>query len=95
MKELKYADTIEMKADMLVDAIICWLNNSENIEFNSKETAKDIQNYSEMIDGISNLDNKTRVQLSNGFYDAVNGATYDAFENGLKMGVNLLKSLLK
>ncbi len=94
MPERKYADSYEMNINKLQDAIMFWLCNRENVETFDKEDDERMNELEERINNIMGLDEKFKLSFTEDMQFTMTTAAYNAFENGLQIGLNLLKNLL-
>ena len=87
-------NTVDMNMEKIMAAVNTHLLESENCDYYSDETSRRIDSLIERLDSLTCIDREFNVQFTNNFYDTVNEAAYEAFDNGLRIGLSLLRSLL-
>ena len=94
MKEITNADSFEMNMNNIFNAVVAQLCNEQNVDFNSEATNLSIQGYIDTVENVAGLDEELKFVLLNSLYELTNDIAYDAFANGLRIGLSVLKNLL-
>lgn len=84
----------EIRMEHILDMVKTHLYEKRSFDFYSDDTIHRMNNIEERIDNNTFLDKDFKVQFSNDFNSTINIASYEAFENGISVGLSLLKSLL-
>ena len=80
--------------EKIITAVTDHLLNNENCDYYSDKTDRRIESLIERLDSLPCIDRQFNIQFSNNIYDTVNDAAYEAFDNGLRVGLSLLRALL-
>lgn len=88
------SDVINMHMDDVFSMVTTYIYEERNCDFYSDDTVRRMNSIESRIDQNAYLDKDFKVQFSNDFNTTVNMAASDAFENGLRVGLGLLKCLL-
>lgn len=101
MSEKKFADSFEINIEKLVNWITFHMDNgdmyngaSEIVEYHNAEDEKRISFLEERINNVVALDNNFKRHFTNDLEIMASCISANAFENGLRVGLSLLKSLL-
>ncbi|MDE6789390.1 MAG: hypothetical protein K2J47_08750 [Ruminococcus sp.] len=94
MKEITNADSFEMNMDSIFDAVIMQIYERENVDYCSDETKLKIQGFVDRTSNLMMLDEKSKISIVNELDLIINISNSEAFENGLKIGLSVLKNLL-
>ena len=87
-------NTVDMNMEEIITAVTDHLLNNENCDYYSDKTDRRIESLIERLDSLTCIDRQFNIQFSNNIYDTVNEAAYEAFDNGLRVGLSLIKSLV-
>lgn len=94
MPERKFADSYEMNIKEIHNAITQYLFDLEYFDlFNSEDEERE-QALENRINNIMGLDERFKSSFNNDMQIAMNLASCNGFENGLRIGLSLLKNLL-
>lgn len=93
MYERKFADAYDMNMKKICNMILYHISDNEEICCFCKE---DDERADELTARLNNtaLDANFKREFANGLNDAINYASWNSFENGLNIGLSLLKNLL-
>lgn len=101
MAEIKFADSFEINIEELIDLIIYQMNNgymyngkSECFIFHNEDDERQLSFLEKRINNVVTLDKEFKRWFVNDLAITVNDISEHAFENGLRIGFSLLKSLL-
>lgn len=94
MPERKFADSYEMNINKMHDAIMFWFCNRENVETFNKEDDERMNELEDRINNIMGLDEKFKINFTGDMQRTIVDASFNGFENGLRIGLSLLKNLL-
>lgn len=94
MKEITNADSFEMNMDNIFNAVVAQLCNEQNVDFNSEATDLSIQGYIDTVKNVAGFDEELKLVLLNSLYELTNDIASDAFTNGLRIGLSVLKNLI-
>ncbi len=84
----------EMNIKQIHDSIMNFIFDHENIDVFNKEDEERLNALEERINNIMALDERFKNSFINDMQIAFNYASYNGFENGLQIGLSLLKNLL-
>lgn len=87
-------DVINMRMDDVFSMVTRYIYEDRNCDYYSDDTVRRMNSIESRIDQNAYLDKDFKVQFSNDFNTTVNMAASDSFENGLRVGLGLLKCLL-
>lgn len=87
-------NTVDMNMEKIMTAVTDHLLNNEHCDYYSDKTNRRIESLMERLDSLTCVDQQFNIQFSNNIYDTVNEAAYEAFDNGLHVGLSLLRSLI-
>lgn len=94
MSEIKFADSYEFNMEKIHEMLISHILNNENFNYFCKEDEERMNALSERLNNIMALD----VAFKKGFISdlsiTMDYVSINSFENGLRIGLSLLKSLL-
>lgn len=92
---MKYADTLKINAENLIELIIRFTNDGDSdiYEYYNEDDEKQII-YLETMLSHTDLDTKFRKHFENELEVIIGNISNNSFENGLRVGLNLLQSLL-
>lgn len=85
---------VDMNMEKVIDAVNTYILEKENCDYYSDKTNRQIESLIERLDALTCIDQQFNIQFSNNIYDTVNEAAYEAFDNGLRIGLSLLRSLI-
>ena len=88
------SDVIDMRMDDIFTMVTKYIYEETNCDYYSDDTVRRMNSIESRIDQNGYLDQEFKIQFSNDFNTTVNFAAADAFENGLRVGLSLLKCLL-
>ncbi len=94
MPERKFADTYKMDIKKLCSCIIFQMLQREKYDFFNSEDEERMQALEDRINNIMALDEKFKNDFTDDMQFTMATAAYNAFENGLQIGLSLLHSLL-
>jgi len=101
MSEKFFADSFEISIEKIVDLINCHMNcsyvyngKSEIYEFYNEEDERQISFLEERINNVVTLDEEFKKGFTNDLEIMAGCISDHAFNNGLRIGLSLLKSLL-
>lgn len=92
---MKYADTLKINAENLIELIIRFTSDGDSdiYEYYNEDDEKQII-YLETMLSHTDLDTKFRKHFENELEVIIGNISNNSFENGLRVGLNLLQSLL-
>lgn len=92
---MKYADTLKINAENLIELIIRSTSDGDSdiYEYYNEDDKKQII-YLETMLSHTDLDTKFRKHFENELEVIIDTISNNSFENGLRVGLNLLQSLL-
>lgn len=93
MYERKFADAYDMNMKKICNMILYHISNNEDFCCFCKE---DEEREDELTARLNNtaLDADFKREFANGLNDTINYVSWNSFENGLRIGLSLLKNLL-
>lgn len=93
MCERKYADAYDMNMKKICNMILYQISDNEELCCFCKE---DEERADELTARLNNtaLDTNFKKEFANSLEDTINYASWNSFENGLRIGLSLLKNLL-
>lgn len=94
MKEITNADSFEMNMNSIFDAVLMQIYEREDVNYRSEETNLRIQGFVDRTSNLMMLDEKSKISIVNELDFIINDSNSEAFENGLKIGLSVLKNLL-
>lgn len=94
MKEITNADSFEMNMNSIFDAVLMQIYEREDVDYCSEETNLRIQGFVDRTSNLMMLDAKSKISIANELDFIINLSNSEAFENGLKIGLSVLKNLL-
>lgn len=94
MYERKFANSYEMDIKKLCNFIIFQMLQREKCELFNSEDEERVQALEDRINNIMALDEQFKNDFSEDMQFTMATAAYNAFENGLQIGLSLLHSLL-
>ena len=101
MYERKFADSFEINIEKIMDLIIFNMDNGDMhygkntiFEFHNEEDEKQMSFLEERINNVIALDDEFKRCFTNDLEIMAGCISNHAFENGLRIGLSLLKSLL-
>ena len=94
MFERKYADAYEFDMEKVYEMLFFHMRENEKYEYSCREDDERLNSLTERLNSLTAVDKNFKIKFINDMNDALNYVSSNSFENGLKVGVSLLKSLL-
>ena len=94
MPERKYADSYDINLEKLNDMLSYNILIKENFDYATKEDNERLNALSDRINNVMALDEEFKRKFDDDLYNTVACVSSNSFENGLRIGLSLLKSLL-
>lgn len=94
MCERKYADAYEFNIEKIYEMLTSHIINNENFDYFCKEDEKRINALSERLNNIMALDVAFKKEFISDLSTTMDYVSINSFNNGLRIGLSLLKSLL-
>lgn len=94
MPERKYADSYDINLEKLHDMLCYNILLKENFDYATKEDDERLNALSDRINNVMALDEEFKRKFDDDLYNTVAYVSSNSFENGLRIGLSLLKSLL-
>lgn len=92
MKEILNADKFETNMETIFNALILQFDK-KGISYVSEKVELEIQLFSSCIESLVRIDDELKMCLIDNLSNVIYRSANDAFENGLKIGLSLLKNL--
>ena len=94
MEKGKYCDAYDINMKKIINMILYHITCEENFCYFCKEDDERIDALIARLDILESIDNNLRVNLSDDLVCTISCISSNSFENGLKIGLILLKNLL-
>lgn len=94
MAEKIFADSYEFNMKKIYEMLFFHIREHENFEYFCKEDEERINVLTERLNNIMALDEEFKNKFVNDLNNTMCYASSNSFENGLRVGLSLLKSLL-
>lgn len=94
MTEREFADSYEFDMKKIYEMLFFHMRENENFEYFCKEDDERINALTKRLDNIMALDEEFKKEFVSDLNNTMCYASSNSFENGLKIGLSLLKSLL-
>lgn len=92
MKEILNADKIEVSMETIFNALISQFEKN-GISYISEKVELEIQLFSSCVESLVRFDDELKMRLIDNLSGIIYDSSNDAFENGLRIGLSLLKNL--
>ncbi|MCM1220710.1 MAG: hypothetical protein NC548_40095 [Lachnospiraceae bacterium] len=94
MSDIKFADSYEFNMEKIHEMLISHIINNENFSYFCKEDEERMNALSERLNNIMALDVGFKKEFISDLRITTDYVSINSFENGLRIGLSLLKSLL-
>lgn len=92
MKEILNADKFEVSMETILNALILQFGKN-GISYVSEKVELEMQLLSSCIESLVRFDDELKMRLIDNLSNIIYDSTNDAFENGLRIGLSVLKNL--
>jgi len=92
MEEILNADKIEISMETIFNALISQFEKN-GISYISEKVELEIQLFSSCVESLVRFDDELKMRLIDNLSGIIYDSSNDAFENGLRIGLSLLKNL--
>ena len=92
MKEILNADKMEVSMETIFNALILQFEKN-GISYVSEKVELEIQLFSNCVESLVRFDDELKMRLIDNLYNTIYMSVNDAFENGLRIGLSVLKNL--
>lgn len=94
MYERKFADAYDMNIKKIHNMLLSYIGDKEEVEFYCKEDAERIKALNLYVQNFQGINVDLKIEFIDNLNNTIYYATLNSFDNGLKIGLNLLKNLL-
>lgn len=92
MKEILNADKFEVSMETIFNALILQFEKS-GISYVSEKVELEMQMFSSCVESLVRFDDELKMRLMDNMASIICNSANDAFENGLRIGLSVLKNL--